>query len=140
MTRPTAKPRTISWLKTKENGSSTLQIAYRGPLSGPDLRLHYGFDGWQEPVREVKLDQVQAGLAVTESLNVDGHLSLDCVVTDGRQWDNNSDADYRLWIRFDPLDSHLHVSGRGSGELGVASLQTALASAGIGCGVVSWMN
>ena len=36
---------TLSWVKTDTNGSTQLRVAYRGPLSGPDLRLHYGFDG-----------------------------------------------------------------------------------------------
>ena len=48
---------TISWIKTGQNSSAQLRVAYRGPLSGPDLRLHYGFDGWQEPVDEVKLER-----------------------------------------------------------------------------------
>jgi hypothetical protein len=47
---------TISWMKTGYNGSTQFRVAYRGPLSGPDLRLHYGFDGWQEPIHEVKLE------------------------------------------------------------------------------------
>ncbi len=130
----------ISWLQARGSGSSKLQIVYRGKLSGPDLRLHYGFDGWQGPTREVKLELVEPGLAVAEPPDLDGHLSLECAVTDGQQWDNNSGADYRLWIGLDPLDSHLHVSGRGSGALGLASLQTALASAGISGGIVSWVD
>lgn len=134
------KAQTISWLKTGNRGSARWQVAYRGPLSGPDLRLHYGFDSWQEPVQEVKLEQLEPGLAVTEPLDLAEHISLECVVTDGKLWDNNRGADYRLWIGFDPLDAHLHVSGRGSGELGIASLQTAMASAGISHGIVSWVN
>lgn len=133
-----SKPLIISWWKN--NDSKHWQVAYRGPLSGPDLRLHYGFDAWQEPVQEAPLERIEPGLAVSEPLPVAGHLSLDCVVTDGRQWDNNQKADYRLWIDFAPLDAHMHVSGRGSGELGISSLQIAMASAGIGCGVVSWVN
>lgn len=77
---------------------------------------------------------------MTEPLSVAGHISLDCVVTDGNRWDNNLDADYRLWIDFEPLDAHMHVSGRGSGELGISSLRTAMASAGIGYGIVSWFE
>lgn len=139
MTPSTTKTRTISWLKAR-NGGPQWQIAYQGPLSGPDLRLHYGFDGWQEPIQEVKLQRVEPGLAVTEPIEIIGHLLFDCVITDGKRWDNNTDADYRLWIGFDPLDSHMHVSGKGSGELGITSLQTAMASAGISHGIVSWMN
>lgn len=130
----------ISWHKSDHNGNDQLRVTYRGPLSGSDLWLHYGFDGWQEPTHDVKLEQVQPGLAVSEPFSVAGHVSLECVVTDGKQWDNNQTADYRLWINFEPLDSHLHVSDRGSGELGVASLQTAMASAGIGHGIVSWVE
>src|ERR687888_1315221 len=125
MTQP--KVRTISWRQTEIDGSSRRQIVYRGALCGPGLRLHYGFDGWQEPTREVKLELVEPGLAVAEPTDLDEHLSLEGVVTDGTQWDNNSGADYRLWLGLDPLDSHLHVSGRGSGELGIVSLQTAMA-------------
>ena len=131
---------TISWVRTGPNGGPQLRVAYRGPLSGPNLRLHYGFDGWQEPIQETKLEQVEPGLAMTEPLELGQHLSLDCVVTDGSQWDNNQDADYRLWIQFDPLDSHMHVSGRGSGELGITSLRVAMASAGISHGIVSWVE
>ncbi len=130
----------IQWVKSGQNGSTQLRVAYRGPLEGSDLRLHYGFDGWQEPVHETKLEPVEPGLAMTEPLSVAGHISLDCVVTDGSRWDNNLDADYRLWIDFEPLDAHLHVSGRGSGELGISSLRTAMASAGIGYGIVSWFE
>jgi predicted TIM-barrel fold metal-dependent hydrolase len=140
MTQPVARTQTVSWLKTGNTDSSEVQIAYRGPLSGSDLWLHYGFDGWQEPIQDVKLEQIEPGLAVTEPINLDGHLSLECVVTDGRRWDNNYDADYRLWIGFDPIDSHLHVSGRGSGDMGITSLQTAMESAGIRHGIVSWVN
>ena len=131
---------TISWIKTEQNSNAQLRVAYRGPLSGPDLRLHYGFDGWQEPVAEVKLEQVEPGLAVTEPLSLAGHISLECVVTNGETWDNNQKADYRLWLDFEPLDAHMHVSGRGSGELGIASLRTAMASAGISHGIVSWVE
>lgn len=131
---------TISWVKSGQNGSTQFRIAYRGPLSGPDLRLHYGFDGWQEPIHESKFERIEAGLAITDPLPCAGHISLDCVVTNGAQWDNNLDADYRLWIDFEPIDAHMHVSGRGAGELGVGSLRTAMASAGIGSGIVSWID
>jgi predicted TIM-barrel fold metal-dependent hydrolase len=140
ITQPVAKTQTISWDKIENPDSPEMRIAYRGPLSGPELRIRFGFDGWQEPIQEVKLEQVEPGRAVTEPLDLEEHVSLECVVTDGEQWDNNSDADYRLWIGFDPIDSHLHVSGRGSGGLGITSLQTAMASAGIRHGIVSWVN
>lgn len=138
MTQP--KIQTISWKKTENNGSSRWQVAYRGRLSGPNLRLHYGFDGWQEPTQDAKLEQIEPGLAVSEPLVLAEHISLECVVTDGTQWDNNNKADYRLWIGFNPLDSHMHVSGRGGGELGIGSLKMAMASAGIQHGIVSWID
>ncbi len=131
---------TISWEKTVRDGRPQLQVAYRGRLSGSDLRLHYGFDGWQEPADEVKLNVVEPGLAVTDPLPLSTHISLECVVTDGQKWDNNQNADYRLWIDFEPLDAHMHVNGRNSGDLGVASLHTAMASAGIRHGIVSWVE
>ena len=126
----------VSWLKTDQDESTHVQLVYHGPLSGPDLRLRYGFDGWQDPIAEVTLEEIEPGLVATEPLALDGHLTLDCVVTDGRQWDNNRDIDYRLWIGFEPFDAHMHVSGRGSGDLGLRSLHTAMASAGIGSGLV----
>jgi hypothetical protein len=125
---------------TSPAGKTSAHVVYQGRLSGPDLRLRYGFDGWREPVQEVKLESVEAGLVTREPIKLDGHLVLDCVVTDGRQWDNNNGADYRLWIGFDPVDAHLHVSGKGTGELGLASLRTAMASAGMRQGIVSWID
>lgn len=140
MTQTVSKQPTISWRKSEHNGNTQWQVAYRGPLSGPALRLHYGFDAWQEPIQEVTFEQLEPGLAVTEPVTVNGHISLDCVVTDGHRWDNNQKADYRLWIEFDPVDAHTHVSGKGSGGLGLSSLQVAMASAGMSCGIVSWLN
>ena len=58
----------------------------------------------------------------------------------GEKWDNNRGVDYRLWIGFDALDAHLHVSGRGAGALGLNALKTAMASAGIVAGVSSWIE
>jgi hypothetical protein len=133
-------PPVVHWFRQEQDDVTQWRVAYRGSLVSPELRLRYGFDGWQEPVQEVKLERLEPRLAVTEPLTVTGHLSLDCVITDGQQWDNNFNADYRLWIRFDPLDAHMHVSGRGSGELGITSLRTAMASAGISHGIVSWVD
>jgi hypothetical protein len=135
-----APPQTISWIQPDNTPCSHGRIAYQGPLSGPDLRLHYAFDGWQGSPSEVRLEQLKSGLAVSEPLALDDHLVLDCAVTDGRQWDNNQDTDYRLWIGFEPLDAHMHVSGTGSGDLGLRSLTTAMASAGIRHGIVSWLD
>jgi hypothetical protein len=131
----------VSWLPARAGEPShSARVVYHGRLSGPDLWLRYGFDGWQDPVNEVELESSRFGMVTCESIALDGHITLDCVVTDGWRWDNNSGADYRLWIGFDPLDSHLHVSGQGSGDLGLASLQTAMVSAGMRRGIVSWVD
>jgi len=130
----------MSWLTTKASKDASAHVVYRGRLSGPNLWLHYGFDGWQEPVQEIRLESIGSALVTSVPIPLDEHITLDCVVTNGRQWDNNNGADYRLWIRFDPLDAHLHVSGKGSGELGLASLQNALTSAGVRQGIVSWLD
>lgn len=118
-TRVSQKRATVEWLKSEGNGKREWQVVYRGPLSGPSLRLHYGFDAWQEPIQEVALEEITPGCAVSPPLQVDDHIVLDCVVTDGKRWDNNQNADYRLWIAYEPLDAHMHVSGRGSGDLGI---------------------
>jgi hypothetical protein len=130
----------IVWLTETPADHTRRRLVYHGALGGPDLRLHYGFDRWQEPVREVRLEQVESGMAVSDFIELAGQVLLDCVVTNGRQWDNNAGANYRLWIDFVPIDAHLHASGRGAGELGLGSLQAAMASAGITQGIVSWTD
>jgi predicted TIM-barrel fold metal-dependent hydrolase len=122
------------------SGASRPHVAYRGELSGPGLRLHYGFDGWQEPISEIELEKVAPRLAVAEVPSLDAHVSLECAVTDGERWDNNHGLDYRLWIAFDAVDAHVHASGKGSGALGIGSLRTAMASAGIECAISSWVD
>jgi predicted TIM-barrel fold metal-dependent hydrolase len=79
-------------------------------------------------------------MAVAEISGLENHLALDCAVTDGNAWDNNHEIDYRLWIGFDALDAHLHVSGSGAGALGIHSLGTAMASAGMVAGISSWID
>src|SRR5262249_45038195 len=115
-------------------------LAYQGKLRGPELRLHYGFDGWQEPIQEVPLEQVDDHLSIAEIRGLEGHFALDCAITDGNAWDNNRGVDYRLWIGFDALDAHLHVSGEGAGALGIRNLATAMAAAGMVAGISSWIN
>ena len=115
-------------------------VAYRGPLEGANLRLHYGFDGWREPIHETRLESVGPGLAVAQVPELDAHLALDCAVTDGERWDNNGGVDYRLWTGFDALDAHMHLSGPGTGALGMRSLAIAMASAGMVCGISSWLD
>ena len=140
MKRSELRKPTIGWQWLGRGKSGRKVIAYRGNLSGSHLRVHYGFDGWQEPIQEVRLESIEAGLAVAEIPHLDHHVAIDCAVTDGENWDNNHNTNYRLWIGFDALDAHLHVSGNGAGALGLGNLRTAMVSAGMVCGISSWID
>jgi len=131
-------PGVVAWLGAGDQSSRWL--AYRGRLQGAGLRLHYGFDGWKEPVREVALETVAENLAVAELKDLESHFVLDCAVARDDEWDNNGGGDYRLWLGFDAIDAHLHVSGAGAGPLGIGSLGSAMASAGIVAGISSWID
>jgi hypothetical protein len=132
--------RTLGWYEPLD-GTGQRRIAYRGRLRGDGLRLHYGFDGWKKKGRrDVPLEQVDDGLAVTDAIDVGGHLTVEACVTDGVAWDNNHGEDYRLWIGVEPVDGHLHASGTGQGAFGRPSLEVAMASAGMVAGVVSWFD
>src|SRR5690349_838629 len=48
----------MGWLTTKASRDTSAHVVYRGRLSGPNLWLHYGFDGWQEPIQEVRLESI----------------------------------------------------------------------------------
>jgi hypothetical protein len=50
---------------------------YRGPLSGLGLQLHYGFDGWQEPIGDAEFEVVERGIAVAQVSGLAGHVSLE---------------------------------------------------------------
>ena len=136
--RGAGKRRTLSWLDEDGVSKSRRRVICRSDLAGSGLRLHYGFDGWQEPIRDTPLESAGAGEWVGEVEDLKGHVAVDCAITDGTSWENNSGLDYRLWIDLDVVDSHLHVSGRGPGALGIGSYLTAAESAGIDAGVVSW--
>ena len=99
-----------------------------------------GFDGWREPIREVAVELDDAGRAVAEIPDPDGHLVVDCAVGADGNWDNNNGADYRLWVGWEPIDSHLHAMQAGSDRMGFAALKTALSSAGIRTGIISWRD
>jgi predicted TIM-barrel fold metal-dependent hydrolase len=131
-------PGVVGWYGPNEG--TRRRIAYYGKRTGSTFRLHYGFDGWREPINEIELEQVDENLAVAEVSGLTGHHALDCAVINGEGWDNNRGFDYRLWIGFDALDAHLHVSGRGAGALGLGALRTAMASAGIIAGISSWIE
>jgi hypothetical protein len=115
-------------------------VSYRGALSGSKLKLRFGFDGWREPIQEVRLESAGTDRAVARVPEAEEHLAVDCVVTDGERWDNNGGVNYRLWTGFDPLDAHMHLSGLGKGALGAQSLAIAMASAGMVCGISSWLD
>jgi hypothetical protein len=140
MKRSVVRRPVIGWQRLEKGTFARGVIAYRGDLSGAGLRVHYGFDGWQEPIREVRLESIEPGLAVAELPDIAEHVAIDCAITDGDRWDNNHGTNYRLWIGFDALDAHLHVSGNGSGALGVSNLRTAMASAGMVGGISSWID
>ena len=115
-------------------------VSYRGALSGSKLKLHFGFDGWREPIQEVRLESAGPDRAVAQVPEAQAHLALDCAVTDGERWDNNGGVNYRLWTGFDALDAHMHLSGLGKGALGAQSLAIAMASAGMVSGISSWLD
>ncbi|HEX2172629.1 MAG TPA: amidohydrolase family protein, partial [Dehalococcoidia bacterium] len=133
--RVAAPPSRLAWL---EDGAGPRRVIYRGPLRGGRVRLHYAFDGWAGDPQEIDLEPGPDGGYVGVIPDTAGHLTVDAVVTNGHEWDNNDEADYRLWLTVDPFDAHLHVSGGGDGALGIRALQVALTSAGISGGVASW--
>jgi predicted TIM-barrel fold metal-dependent hydrolase len=131
---PTAS---VRW-GTAENGCR--RIVYSGWLAeAADLRLHYGVDGWQGPVRECAF-RPGTDQRVVDVPDLDGHVAVDFSIRAGDAWDNNHGANYRLWTSFEPVDSHLHARHNGLESLGAESLRAALASAGIHRGIVSWRN
>ena len=77
---------TIGWQILGQGTSERRVIAYRGDLakdSSRGLRVHYGFDGWQEPIHEVRLESIEPGVAVAELPELNGtdrnrHIALDC--------------------------------------------------------------
>jgi predicted TIM-barrel fold metal-dependent hydrolase len=134
--RPPAVPERQGSLRWAGRGRG---IVYSGRLAGrPGLRLHLGFDGWREPIRDVAFELDDGGRAVAELPDPGGHLVVDCSVRIDGEWDNNHGADYRLWIGWEPIDCHLHAMAAGSDRMGFAALETALTSAGIGTGIISW--
>jgi len=129
----------VAWWASPTEDDGGARVVYRG-APGQRLWLRYGFEGWQEPVEQVELEENGPGIYVSQVINVGEHVAVDLACTDGESWDNNSGLDFRLWVRFQPVDSHLHVSGRGPGDLGIDSLRTAMASAGIRAGITSWVD
>ena len=115
MTRSGEAAGTLRWW---QGAGGARCVAYRGKLDDSNLRLHYGFDGWREPIHEVRLESVGPGLLVAQVSELDAHLALDCAVTNGELWDNNGGVNYRLWTGFEALDAHMHLSGLGTGSLG----------------------
>jgi hypothetical protein len=118
-------------------------VRYRGPLAGADraLWLHLDFDGTGPPFLAVTMERDDDGSWLAEVPDTDGHALLNCAVaTEGQEWDNNSGADYRLWLGLDPVDSHVHVRVPGFEPMGFDSLRTAVASGGMTHALVSWQD
>jgi hypothetical protein len=115
-------------------------VAYRGRLTtAPQLTARVGFDGWHQ-ARDLEGRRQDP---VTILFDLDGlaaHHTVELAFTDGQVWDNNEGADYRLWVRLDPFDSHVHSSHDGDGGLGFGALRTAMASAGVVGAVISWQD
>jgi predicted TIM-barrel fold metal-dependent hydrolase len=129
------------------DGDGARRLIYTGFLAGAeDLRLHYGVDGWQGPVRELAFragpEEHRPGrlAAAVDVPELDGHVAVDFAVRAGDTWDNNHGANFRLWSSFEPVDAHLHARHDGFDSLGADSLHAALASAGIHRGIVSWRS
>lgn len=122
------------------------RLVYRGPLAGePDLWLHVGVDGWQEPIWELPLTPLGPGedgrpAAVAELPDTGNVAVVDLAVRAGDRWDNNHDTDYRLWTRLEPVDGHVHARQPGLGALGSGSLRVGLGSVGIRQAVVCWRD
>lgn len=138
--RPPPTNPVLSWWELDRFNERGI-VAYRGPLADRrPLELHFGFDGWANEADDLPFRPHSPGLALAEIEDLGGHLVVDMAVRAGDQWDNNHGADYRLWISLDPVDSHLHVASAGQERMGLQGLEIALASAGIGRGVVSWQD
>ena len=74
MKRSVVRRPTIGWHYVGRGTSARRVLAYRGTLSGAELRVHYGFDGWEEPIREVRLESIGPALAVAELPDLDDRL------------------------------------------------------------------
>lgn len=137
MTEPTG-PSPLTW--SSPLAAASREVRYAGQLAGrPGLLLHHGYDGWQEPL-DVELEPAPDGTAVGTLDELDGVHVVDCVVTDGTDYDNNHGADYRLWVGEPPIDAHLHATHDGLDPMGFGAVCVALASAGIERGVISWQD
>src|SRR2546427_2345852 len=76
MKRSVVRRPTIGWQRSGSGTSARKVIAYRGDLSGSGLRVHYGFDEWQEPIREVRLESIEPGLSVAELPDLAEHVAI----------------------------------------------------------------
>ncbi len=133
----------MQWLAPPPQRTQRAGLRYAGPLArdGQALVLRFGYDGWTEPPGEVALARADDDTWTAE-IETAGHLVVDCVVRDDASgvYDNNAGADYRLWIGLDPVDAHVHARVCGLERLGVASLRTAVPSAGMTRALISWRD
>jgi uncharacterized protein (TIGR03086 family) len=133
----------LEWVSRVGERTPAARVRYRGPLAGDDrpLHLHLGFDGAGPPFVDVVLERDDDGSWTAEIPDTDGHVLLDCAVAaSDDDWDNNSGANYRLWLDLDPVDSHVHARTPGLDSMGFDSLRVALASGGMTHGLVSWQD
>jgi predicted TIM-barrel fold metal-dependent hydrolase len=132
----------MAWTLPAARRGRDAQVRYTGPLAagGKALVLRMGYDGWELPVREVAMQRADDGSWTASLPDAEGHIVVDCVVTEGERCDNNGGTDYRLWIGLDPVDSHVHVRLPGSEPMGFESLTTALSSGGMTHALVSWQD
>lgn len=136
----------MQWAAPPSRRSGSATVRYTGRLAdhGRALNLHLGFDGWQQPMLDLDMQRTEDGSWVVDIPSLDGHLVVDCVISDRvgpqRSCDNNHGVDYRLWIALDPVDSHVHARDRGSDRMGFDSLRTAFFSSGMTHALVSWRD
>jgi hypothetical protein len=132
----------LEWVSPVGERAPSGWVRYRGPLAGADraLWLHLDFDGAGPPFLAVTMERDDDSW-LAEIPDTDGHVVLNCAVaTEGQEWDNNSGANYRLWLGLDPVDSHVHVRVPGFEPMGFDSLRTAVASGGMTHALVSWQD
>ena len=112
-----------------------------GPRPTAPLHLHLGYDGGRAAVRRRRPGAGRRRLG-GGGPRPEGHHLLDCAVaTAGDDWDNNSGANYRLWLGLDPVDAHVHARTPGLDPMGFESLRTAAgAPGGMTHALVSWQD
>jgi hypothetical protein len=90
----------LGWNPDSPRAGEDLKINYRGQLletGAPEVYLHYGFDGWQNP-REVRMERRSDG-AFTAEIYAEGNDEVNLCFRDAiGNWDNNSGQDWTLGL------------------------------------------